>query len=123
MEFKSIASPLPSKGVDFRSIKKQVVPNQSMSLQEIIERFTRGEPLPIGQEGSFSEGEDDLEKLKTMDLVDKQEYIDKLKSTQKSYEKQEYEKSMAEKARLDNMAVDKIVAARLAAKEAAETAK
>lgn len=92
MQYKSIAVPAPSEG--HKPLKlKLTVPNQSMSLQEILERFTRGEPLPIGQQIEYHESDDDLEKLKTMDLVDREEFIDKLKKTQKDFEQQERKKA------------------------------
>lgn len=71
---------------------KQVQPNQAMSLETILERFTRGEPVAIGRDVQYHESDDDLEKVSNMDLVDKAEYVDKLKQTQKDYEKQEKKK-------------------------------
>lgn len=92
MNYKSIACPeFPPQPYVKR--KKLTVPNQSMSLQEILQRFTRGEPLPIGNEVSFHESDDDLEKVKTMDLVDRETYVDHLKQTQKDFEKQERRRS------------------------------
>lgn len=109
MKFKSIACPTISKGVRY-SGKKLVVPNQAMSLQEILERFTRGEPLPIAQPINYHESEDDLEKVSHMDLVDKEEYIDKLKTTQQEYSKQEKNKIKKLNEKLRKEALDKIEA-------------
>lgn len=120
-KYKSIATPAQGKGQSFVGVKKAVVPNQAMSLQEILERFTRGEPLEIGRgEGQYDDGPDDLEKLSHMDLVDKAEYVDRLKQTSKQFEKQEKEKARKEKERLDKMAVDKLAADKMAAEKAAE---
>lgn len=122
MKFKSIACPEPSEGFRITD-KKGVVPNMAMSLQEILERFTRGEPLEIGKEASYDDGDDDLEKVSHGDLVDRAEFVDKLKATSKAYEKQEKEKAKAEKERLDNLAVEKLYAEKLAAEKAAEIAR
>lgn len=108
MKFKSIASPKPAKGMV--TGKKQVVPDQNMSLEEIISRFTRGEALAIGRETSFDDGDDDLEKVKQMDLVDREEYVNKLKNTQKEYSKQEKAKATAHAKKLREEALAKIEA-------------
>lgn len=115
MIYKSIASPVPSIGTRLKG-KKIVVPNQALSLQEILERFTRNEPLEIGRETSYDDGPDDLEKVSKMDLVDREEFVDKLKHTKKQYEKQEKAKAEKEKKRLDDLAIEK-----LAAEKAAKT--
>lgn len=123
MKFKSIATPEPSIGL-VTPEKKAVVPNMSLSLEEILRRFTRGEPLLIGRgEPQYDEGPDDLEKVANMDLVDKEEYIDKLKATQKTYDKQEARKKGEEKTRLEQVAIDKIVADKKAEKAVGKTAK
>lgn len=130
MIFKSIAIPEPSEGLDFTDVVDQVVPDQSMSLEYILKRFTRGEPLPIGHEvsyGSESEGflDVDLEKLAASDLVDKAEYIEKLNEVKSAYEKQEKQK--AQNARADAEAKAKAaeekrirIAARRLAKESSK---
>lgn len=100
-----------------------VQPNMSMSLQEILERFTRGESLDIGKEPSYDDGDEDLEKMAHMDLVDRQEYANKLKKTQKDFEKQERKKAADEKARLDKLAVDKLVADKKAGENPPPSAK
>lgn len=121
MKYISIAAPAPSVGSRTGS-KKLTVPNQSMSLEEILRRFTRGEPLAIGREGSFNEEVDeDLEKLATRDLVDRQEYVDKLKQKQELFKQQDkarkaaaLEKYMAKKAE------EKIMADKKAAEKTEE---
>ncbi|AXH73170.1 MAG: hypothetical protein [Microviridae sp.] len=119
MRFKSQSIPAISKGRGDTG-PSETVPNQSMSLQYIIERFTRGEAVPVGKEPQYHESDDDLEKVSHMDLVDKQEFVEKLKSTQKDFEKQEKNRQKKEKERLDKMAVDKIAADKLAAEQAAK---
>lgn len=98
MKFKSIALPKPSEGVDYKSEKDEVVPDQSMSLEYILQRFTRGEPLSVGHDVTFVEEvpgflDVDLEKLATSDLVDKEEYIDMLRKVKVAYDKQEKKKA------------------------------
>lgn len=59
--------------------KKQTVPNQSMSLQEIIKRFTRKEALPLEKEGVFEDRFGDLEKLSREDITVRHERARQLK--------------------------------------------
>lgn len=102
MKFKSIAVPVTYKGqTDFP--KKIVVPDQSLSLEEILLRFSRNEALPIGQDAGYHESEDDLEKISKMDPVDKAAFVEKQKATQKMYEKQEKkrQKDASDKLRAD----------------------
>lgn len=95
-----------------------------MSLQEILERFTRGEPLEIGKDAGFDEqGDDDLEKVQHMDLVDREEYVDKLKKTKKFYDAQQKARAEKRQSELDKKAVEELVSAKLAAEEAAEKSK
>lgn len=101
MKFKSVAIPAESVGLVIKD-KKIVVPNQSMSLQEILERFTRNEELPIGRDVEYHDSDDDLEKMSHMDLVDRAEYVDRLKQTQLDFEKQEKRKAQKERKRLDD---------------------
>lgn len=102
MEFKSVAIPKRWAGITITE-KKLVVPNQAMSLHEILERFTRNEQLPIGKETNYDDGEDDLEKMVHLDLVDRAEYVEKLEETQKMYKRQEAQR---EKAAKDKIAVE-----------------
>lgn len=116
MKWKSSSIPTPSKGVVYTD-KKIVVPNQSMSLEEILHRFTRGEPLAIGREVQYHESDDDLEKVSNMDLVDRQEFVEKLKSTRKEYDKQEKARKKAEADRIEKLAVEKLAAEKKAAEQ------
>lgn len=89
MKFRSTTIPKPAQGADFSKEKVQVVPDQSLSLQEILTRFTRGEPLEIGREVNFHDSPDDLEKIAHLDLVEREEYIESMKEIQKRYKEQE----------------------------------
>lgn len=92
------AYPPPSEGIDYSKEVDQVVPDQSLSLEEILHRFTRGESLPVGMETQDGYEDEnplniDLEKLANSDLVDKEEFIGKLKALQHEYNVQEKKKA------------------------------
>lgn len=99
MKFKSVACPAPSVGADYSNEEDILVPDQGLSLREILERFTRGESLPVGQPTEYGEDEDfdnpmnvDLEKAANMDLVEKQEFVERLQDYQTRYDAQEKRK-------------------------------
>lgn len=115
MNYRSISFPEPFKGQK-TDRELLVVPNQSLSLQEILQRFTRNEALPIGKDVQFHESEDDLEKLAHMDLVDKAEFAQKMADVQKDYDIQEKKKAAKAKKKLEEEALEK---ARLELKQAA----
>lgn len=119
MKYKSISIPAPSLG-ELGGRKKLVIPNQSLSLQEILERFTRKEALPIGRDANYHESDDDLEKVAHFDLVDKAEFSAKLSETQKTYKKQEAGRLLA--ARRATEAAAKAAAVAELAKNADNTA-
>lgn len=110
MKYKNTAIPAPWEGVSFEGIPDEVVPDQSMSLQEIIERFTRGEPVAVGKEGHY--GDDDVDtdesydasKMASADLVDQAEFIEAQKEIVKAWERQEAKKKAAEKKAADEAA-------------------
>lgn len=88
-------------GQDYSNEEVLTVPNQSMSLEEILNRFIRQEPLAIGKDVSYHESEDDLEKLQRLDPVDRQAYIKKMQAVQDQFNAQEEKRrlDMEEKAR------------------------
>lgn len=104
MQYKKSSLPEPWEGVDYTNEIDQVIPDQSMTLEEILTRFTRGETLPVGME--FADGDEegdnplgvDLEKVKNSDLVDKAEFIEKLKDVQRQFDEQEQKKAADKKA-------------------------
>lgn len=79
---------VPRKGQSFKGVEKHVVPNQSMSLQEILRRFVRKESLPAQKEGTYHESEYDLEKLAKADLTEQHEVIEELKKKVKRKKKE-----------------------------------
>lgn len=60
---------VPRKALDFSRVKSVTVPDQSMSLAEIIRRFVRKESLPVLKEGVYEDRFGDLEKLANEDIV------------------------------------------------------
>lgn len=73
-----------------------MVPNQSLTLKDIINRFIRKESLPIGREGTYNENLGDLEKIAREDIVDQKERAANIRSTlervQKAHEAREKKK-------------------------------
>lgn len=95
--YRAIAVPKPSKGISFAGIKSIVVPDQSYSLKEILQRFTRGESMPVLHEGRYDETTDiDLEKVKHLDLVDKHELIQQQKTFRAQHQEKETARLKAE---------------------------
>lgn len=97
LKFKSSSIPEPSKGLDCRKWKRQVVPDQSLSLKEILTRFVRREPLPVGRQAfgdpdlaeEWTELDIDLEKVSAMDLTEQTELKEKLQGIQDNFKAQE----------------------------------
>lgn len=94
---------------DFSNDEVLTVPDQSMSLKTILERFTRRESLPIEKKGVYAEGLGDLEKMVKQDPVDLMEMAVQMKEQADGF-----------KASEDKAAADKKAADELAAKEEAE---
>lgn len=86
------------KAQDYSHVKVKTVPDQSMSLQEIIRRFTRKESLPIEKEGTYETRFGDLEKIGNMDLTEQSEKIADIKEAVGKYEKRYKAKKAAESA-------------------------
>lgn len=99
MKFKSICSPSMDPGIRI-SGKKAVVPDQAMSLQEILTRFTRNEQLPIGKNAQYDDGDHDLEKVQHGDLVDRAEFVEEMREIHKSYDRQEKAKAKAAREKI-----------------------
>lgn len=66
-------------GQDFSKEKVIVVPDQSMTLKEILRRFVRRESLPVEHNGIYAEGFGDLEKMVHEDFVEQEERINELR--------------------------------------------
>lgn len=68
------------KAQSFKNVKKVVLPNQSMTLKQIIDKFVRKESLPVAHEGQYIDGYGDLEKMSKDDLVTQYENIARIKA-------------------------------------------
>lgn len=97
--------PKPSPGKDFSKIPDVTVPDQSISLAEMIRRFTRNEPLPVGQKVFYMDTKYDLEKVAKMDLVDKEAFIEEQKLVSKHWATQETKKAAALKEKQRQQAI------------------
>lgn len=60
--------------------KRRTVPNSAISLQEMLRRFIRREPLPVEKQGVYVEGQYDLEKIGSLDRVEQDELLSVLRS-------------------------------------------
>lgn len=69
----------PPKSYSFKGEKVVTVPNQSMTLREIIRRFTRKEPLAIEKQGFYETRFGDIDALQRMDITEKIEAIDAIR--------------------------------------------
>lgn len=72
-------NPRPRVGQDCSKWKKMTVPNQSMTLKEILRRFIKRESLPIVKEGTYHESDYDLEKLARADFTEQHEVLEEIK--------------------------------------------
>lgn len=83
--------------------KSKTVPNQAMSLREMLRRFVRREALPVEKEGVYVESEYDLEKIPFMDrteqdaiLAEQKEKTAKAKAKVDKFRKDEADRAIAE---------------------------
>lgn len=137
MKYKNAAYPAPWKGLD-REWVKEVVPDQTIKLQEILRRFVRGEALPLGKPTVYgSEGEIDpesdsefnvdQEKAAHWDLTERDEFAEKVRIGTAEYEKAEAEKKRlqdveaAEAARKADEKRIRLAAQKLAKKQGSKT--
>lgn len=86
------------KRQSFIGAKKFVLPSQSMTLREIILRFTRRESLPVEKQGVYHEGLGDLEKAQNEDITVRMERVSQLRSAIKKAEQKAADDEAAKKA-------------------------
>lgn len=87
------------KKQSFVGAKIFAVPQQSMTLREIILRFTRKESLPIEKQGVYHEQFGDLEKAQHEDITVRMERAEELKSRIAKGKKAFEEREKAAKAK------------------------
>lgn len=85
----------------FAGVKKCVVPNQSMSLKEILQRFVRREALPVARQGIYEERFGDLEKLSKADITEQLERVAELKADIAAFELKYQQRKAKVKADMD----------------------
>lgn len=73
----------------FKELSNEVVvlPNQSMTLADIIKRFVRKESLPVAKEGIYHESEYDLEKVAKADLTERMDVLNEVREKVKRTKK------------------------------------
>lgn len=102
MFYKKAQNPGPSQGIRITEAD-QTVPDQSLSLAEILRRFTRHEVLPVGHKGQYGsevlmdpENDSDLnvdvEKLRHADLTEKQDYRNNVRDHLEQWKREEDER-------------------------------
>lgn len=85
----------------FKRVKRVTVPNQSMSLREVLRRYVRREPLPGSNDGVYEERFGDLEKMAKADIVVQMEHVEDLKAKIKRVRDKEIAKLDARKKELE----------------------
>lgn len=96
---------VPVKGQSFKKVKEVTLPDQSMSLREILKRFIRKESLPVNQQGIYEDRAGDLEKLGNQDIFDQMEIANEIKNNI-AREKSKLDQADAEKVAADKAAAD-----------------
>jgi len=89
-----------AKGLDLSKEKRVVIPNQSMTLEEIIKRFTRREALPIEKNGMYESRFGDLEKLSREDITVRHEMAQTLNAWRTAGEKRLHDERAREAQKL-----------------------
>lgn len=87
--------------------KSKAVPNQSMTLQEIIKRFIKRESLPTEKQGVYVETDYDLEKLSKEDQTIQDEVLEEMKVRTETLKK-EVERKRKVKADMDAAAKEPV---------------
>lgn len=71
-----LTAPLYEKRHERNNGKSMTVPNQAMSVLEMLKRHRQGLPLDQARGALFHEGDEPVRNLDHMDLVDRQAYMD-----------------------------------------------
>lgn len=81
MKFKTQWEPHGDDPAEVNDGISQTLPDQAMTIVEIIDRHTRGLPLNLSNNIPIYEGEEFHPDLDKMDLADREAYIDQAKQT------------------------------------------
>lgn len=75
MKFKNHYNSTPSEG-EKNDLPSMTIPDQTMSISTILKRYAQGLPVEGQKEPIFHGDEEYIPDIKTMDLADRQEYIE-----------------------------------------------
>lgn len=98
-------------GVSFKGVQSLTLPNDALTIRQIIKRFIRNQSLPIEKEGAYLDIGEDVEKIRTADFTEREEFLDrhktKLNRIKKDLEDKEAasKKAAEEKAEADRQAI------------------
>lgn len=90
------------KRQSFVGHKVHTLPQQAMTLRDIILRFTRKESLPIDKEGVYIDNMGDLEKAQYLDLTEKYERAQAMREKVDKYRKVLIDREEAAKKALES---------------------
>lgn len=86
----------------FAGVKRQTIPNQSLTIRQILQRYVRHEPLPLAHDGLYEDRFGDLEKISHADITEQMDRIAEIKAMIKRVEK--YQSDLEVKAKADALA-------------------
>lgn len=72
---------------EVNSKPSETIPDQSMTMREILNRFARGLPISGGKVPVYDDSEDVLEDISYMDLADQEAYINRVRDEYKQLER------------------------------------
>jgi len=80
---RSIATYVPKPGYETIRGKSMTLPDQSLTIQEILTRFSRGLPIGVGKEPIWNEDDpdfddDDMTRTPGFDIVDAENFINEI---------------------------------------------
>ena len=89
---------------EVNTLPSLTIPEQNMSIRQIIDRYTRG--LPISGFTPIYDEENDLPDIRTLDLVERQELAEKYKEEVASIRSREWKKPQDVENTVENLKND-----------------
>ena len=86
--------------VERNGMPSKTVPDQTMTVREIMERYARGLPIGGSRLPSYDE-EDDMPDIKTLDLTEREEYADLFRDELEVINKKRSKKQVKETVKPD----------------------
>lgn len=94
-----------NKDHEVNNLPSLTIPDQNLSIRQIIDRYTRG--LPVTGFTPIYEGEDyDLPDPRTLDLVERQEMAERIKEEVASIKSREWKKPQDVENTVENLKTD-----------------